>query len=125
MTFQKTLLLTTAALALVTGVGSALAADPVTLTIDSWRPDDLSIWQDKILPVFMAAHPDIKVTFAPTASTEYNASLNTKLQGGRHHHLPAVRRLAGAVQSRPDRRSDCPARHGELRRRRQGRLVDR
>ncbi len=82
MTFQKTLLLTTAALAIVTGVGSALAADPVTLTIDSWRPDDLSIWQDKILPVFNAAHPDIKVVFAPTASTEYNASLNTKLQGG-------------------------------------------
>jgi len=82
MTFQKTLLLTTAVLAVVTGVGSALAADPVTLTIDSWRPDDLSIWQDKILPVFMAAHPDIKVVFSPTASTEYNASLNTKLQGG-------------------------------------------
>src|SRR6185369_7652708 len=82
MTFQKSLLLTTAALALASGIGAAIAADPVTLTIDSWRPDDLPIWQDKILPAFMAAHPDIKVVFSPTASTEYNASLNTKLQGG-------------------------------------------
>src|SRR3569833_2251975 len=82
MTFQKSLLLTTAALALASGIGSAFVVDSVMLTIDSWCPDDLPIWQDKILPVFMAAHPDIKVVFAPTASTEYNASLNTKLQGG-------------------------------------------
>src|SRR5690349_17778382 len=82
MTFQKSLMLTSAMLALVTGVSSALAADPVTLTIESWRSDDLPIWQDKILPAFMKAHPDIKVVFSPTASTEYNAALNTKLQGG-------------------------------------------
>lgn len=48
MTFQKSLMLTSAILALATGAGSALAADPVTLTIESWRSDDLPIWQDKI-----------------------------------------------------------------------------
>ena len=53
-----------------------------TLTIESWRSDDLPIWQDKILPVFMKEHPDIKVVFSPTDSTQYNAALNTKLQGG-------------------------------------------
>src|SRR5436305_11098410 len=61
---------------------SGLAFADSTLTIESWRSDDLPIWQDKILPVFMKAHPDIKVVFSPTDSTQYNAALNTKLQGG-------------------------------------------
>jgi raffinose/stachyose/melibiose transport system substrate-binding protein len=61
---------------------SGLAYADSTLTIESWRSDDLPIWQDKILPVFMKAHPDIKVVFSPTDSTQYNAALNTKLQGG-------------------------------------------
>ena len=54
--------------------GVAYAGD-VTLTIESWRGDDLAIWQDKIIPAFEAKHPDIKVVFAPTAPTEYNAAL--------------------------------------------------
>ncbi len=61
---------------------SGLAFADSTLTIESWRSDDLPIWQDKILPVFMKQHPDIKVVFSPTDSTQYNAALNTKLQGG-------------------------------------------
>ena len=61
---------------------SGLAYADSTLTIESWRSDDLPIWQDKILPVFMKEHPDIKVVFSPTDSTQYNAALNTKLQGG-------------------------------------------
>ena len=61
---------------------AAPAAATVNLTIESWRNDDLSIWQDKIIPAFEAKHPNIKVAFQPTAPTEYNAALNTKLQGG-------------------------------------------
>jgi raffinose/stachyose/melibiose transport system substrate-binding protein len=63
-------------------VGVAQAQDTVTLTIESWRNDDLTIWEDKILPVFEAQYPNIDVVFAPTAPTEYNAALNTKLEGG-------------------------------------------
>jgi raffinose/stachyose/melibiose transport system substrate-binding protein len=80
MTLQKRLLLTSAAIALVSGATGALAQ--TQLTIESWRTDDLAIWQDKIIPAFEAANPDIKVTFAPTAPTEYNAALNAKLDGG-------------------------------------------
>ncbi|OYU16696.1 MAG: sugar ABC transporter substrate-binding protein [Rhodobacteraceae bacterium PARR1] len=61
--------------------GAAWAED-VTLTIESWRNDDLTIWQDKLIPAFEAAHPGIKIVFAPTAPAEYNAALNSKLAAG-------------------------------------------
>jgi raffinose/stachyose/melibiose transport system substrate-binding protein len=71
-------------LALLTStlLGGAAAAQDVTLTIESWRNDDLTIWQDTIIPAFEAAHPGIKVVFAPSAPAEYNAVLNSKLQAG-------------------------------------------
>ena len=61
--------------------GTAMAED-VTLTIESWRNDDLTIWQDKIIPAFEAAHPGIKLNFTPSAPAEYNAVLNSKLDAG-------------------------------------------
>jgi raffinose/stachyose/melibiose transport system substrate-binding protein len=61
---------------------AAASAAPVTLTIESWRNDDLSIWRDKIIPAFEKANPDVKVRFAPTAPAEYNAVLNSKLEAG-------------------------------------------
>ncbi len=61
--------------------GTAMAED-VTLTIESWRNDDLPIWQEKLIPAFESSHPGIKVKFAPSAPTEYNAVLNSKLEAG-------------------------------------------
>lgn len=61
---------------------SAAHAQEATLTIESWRNDDLAIWQEKLIPAFQAAHPDIKVVFSPSAPTEYNAALNAKLDAG-------------------------------------------
>lgn len=61
--------------------GAAQAQD-VTLTIESWRNDDLTIWQDTIIPAFEAQNPGIKVVFAPSAPAEYNAVLNSKLDAG-------------------------------------------
>jgi raffinose/stachyose/melibiose transport system substrate-binding protein len=61
---------------------AAATGEKVTLTIESWRNDDLSIWNDTILPVFEAQFPNIDVVFAPSAPTEYNAALNAKLEGG-------------------------------------------
>jgi raffinose/stachyose/melibiose transport system substrate-binding protein len=73
-------MMTGAIVALVSAAAPALAQ--TQLTIESWRTDDLAIWQDQIIPAFEKANPDIKVTFAPTAPTEYNAALNAKLDGG-------------------------------------------
>jgi raffinose/stachyose/melibiose transport system substrate-binding protein len=65
---------------------STLLAGPAfaqtTLTIESWRNDDLTIWQDTIIPAFNAQHPEITVVFAPSAPAEYNAALNSKLAAG-------------------------------------------
>ena len=86
----------------------------VTLTIESWRNDDLAIWKDKLIPAFEAKNPGIKVVFAPSAPTEYNAALERQARrrlGGRPDHLPSVRRVARTLQEGPSRRSDrrCPA----------------
>ena len=70
-------------LLVTTLLGTAAAnAQDATLTIESWRNDDLSIWQDKIIPAFEAANPGIKVKFTPSAPAEYNAVLNSKLDAG-------------------------------------------
>jgi raffinose/stachyose/melibiose transport system substrate-binding protein len=58
------------------------SAEKVTLTIESWRNDDLRIWSDQIIPAFEKSHPNIHVVFQPTAPTDYNAALNSKLEGG-------------------------------------------
>jgi raffinose/stachyose/melibiose transport system substrate-binding protein len=63
-------------------IGGAAFAQDTTLTIESWRNDDLAIWQEQIIPAFEAAHPGIKVQFTPSAPTEYNAALNSKLDAG-------------------------------------------
>ncbi|MFC6589027.1 ABC transporter substrate-binding protein [Sulfitobacter pacificus] len=65
-----------------TFIAGTAAAEDVTLTIESWRNDDLAIWQDKIIPAFEAAHPGIKLNFTPSAPAEYNAVLNSKLDAG-------------------------------------------
>jgi raffinose/stachyose/melibiose transport system substrate-binding protein len=77
-TIIKTLLLCSTVL----GTTTLANAEDVTLTIESWRNDDLSIWQDKIIPAFEAQNPGITVKFTPSAPAEYNAVLNSKLDAG-------------------------------------------
>src|SRR5688500_9742268 len=83
----------------VLGATMTVAQDEqVTLTIESWRNDDLSIWNDLIIPAFEAAHPNINVEFAPTAPTEYNAALNAKLEGGTAGDLITCRPFDQSLQ---------------------------
>ncbi|WP_170608320.1 ABC transporter substrate-binding protein [Ruegeria arenilitoris] len=63
-------------------VASAAYAQEATLTIESWRNDDLALWQEKIIPAFEAENPGIKLVFSPFAPTEYDAALNAKLEAG-------------------------------------------
>ena len=73
----KTMLLAAAAITALTGAASA-----GKLTIESWRNDDATIWKEKIIPAFMAKHPDIAVDFSAAAPKEYDAALNARLEGG-------------------------------------------
>lgn len=77
---KKVLLVLSVLMILLTGI--AQAQDTVQLVIESWRNDDLTIWEDTILPAFEAQYPNIDVVFSPSAPTEYNAALNAKLEGG-------------------------------------------
>ena len=63
------------------GGGTGGGGSSVTLTIESWRTEDVSLWTDKILPAFEKDHPDIKVQFTPTNNNEYDSALSTRLQG--------------------------------------------
>ena len=76
--------------ALLAAASSAAAAE-TTLTIESWRNDDLPIWQQKIIPDFEKDHPGIKLNFQPTAPKEYNAALNSKLDAGTAGDIIACR----------------------------------
>jgi raffinose/stachyose/melibiose transport system substrate-binding protein len=63
-------------------IATAAMAEPVTLTLGSWRTEDLAVWQDKVLPAFEAAHPDIHVEFSPVNTNEYNAAIQSQIEGG-------------------------------------------
>jgi len=72
----------TAAAVLAFSAFSGMALAETTLTIESWRNDDADNWNNLIIPAFQKAHPDIKVVFNGVAPTEYDATLNAKLEGG-------------------------------------------
>jgi raffinose/stachyose/melibiose transport system substrate-binding protein len=55
------------------------STDPVTLTLESWRYDDLPVWRDHIIPAFERSHPGIKVKFSPSPPAEYDRALNARL----------------------------------------------
>jgi raffinose/stachyose/melibiose transport system substrate-binding protein len=80
---MKTKLLTALLLgSSVLGFAGVASAADATLNIESWRGDDLAIWKDKLIPAFEAKNPGIKVVFAPSAPTEYDAALGAKLAAG-------------------------------------------
>ena len=83
--------------AMLASLAPALAAD-TTLTIESWRSDDLQIWQDKIIPAFEKGHPGIKLNYQPVAPKEYNAALNSKLDAGTAGDIIACRPFDASLE---------------------------
>jgi raffinose/stachyose/melibiose transport system substrate-binding protein len=62
--------------------GSTSNNKVVTLKLETWRTEDASIWNEKIIPVFEKKNPGIKIDFAPTNYNEYGSAITTRLQGG-------------------------------------------
>ena len=81
---------------------SLVAAQSGSLTIESWRNDDLSIWQDTLIPAFNEQYPDIEVTFTPSAPAEYNAALNAKLEAGSAGDLITTGTISGVAAVQPN-----------------------
>ncbi len=78
---RAALLKITTAIAVLVAVAPAFAED-VTLSLESWRNDDVAIWQDQIIPAFEAKNPGIKVKFVATMSSMYASTINSKLDAG-------------------------------------------
>ena len=99
---RTTLKLTLMASSILASAGYASAQDK-TLTIESWRNDDLAIWQDKIIPAFEAKNPGIKVEFSPIGADRIQRGAQRQARrrhGRRPDHLPAVRPVAGELYSK-------------------------
>jgi raffinose/stachyose/melibiose transport system substrate-binding protein len=77
----------TAVLALAAGA----AAQAGTITIESWRVDDLALWEQVLIPAFQQKNPGITVKFSPTAPTEYDSSLAARMAGGTAGDIVACR----------------------------------
>ena len=69
------------------------AAEEITLTLGSWRVDDVAAWE-AINAAFHEAHPNITVKFDPTNPPDYNATLRTQLETGTGPDLFFVRSFA-------------------------------
>jgi raffinose/stachyose/melibiose transport system substrate-binding protein len=68
--------------------------EEVTLTMGSWRSDDVD-QMETLLAALHEAHPNITVSFEPTINTEYNAALRTGLETGNAPDLFYLRSYAG------------------------------
>ena len=64
------------------GSAAGGGGDTVQLTLGSWRTEDIAMWEDEILPAFTEANPDIEVEFAATDTNDYNAAIQSQVEGG-------------------------------------------
>ncbi|WP_382304555.1 ABC transporter substrate-binding protein [Herbiconiux sp. UC225_62] len=56
--------------------------EDVTLTLATWRTEDTAMWEDEIIPAFEASHPGITVEYAPVGTDDYNAAMQSQIEGG-------------------------------------------
>ncbi len=100
---MRKLILLVLIMAFTMSIGVGSAQDGGTLIIESWRNDDLTIWEDVIIPAFNEVHPDIEVIFAPVGDpAQYNAALAAKLEAGTAGDLITCRPFDQSLQQFED-----------------------
>ena len=67
---KHALVLSTLFCTMAVALGSSSVAQAGTLTIESWRVDDLPLWENVLIPAFEKKNPGITVKFTPTAPPE-------------------------------------------------------
>nr|WP_292767162.1 ABC transporter substrate-binding protein [Mesorhizobium sp.] len=75
---------------LLLGTSVAISQEK-TIVIESWREDDLPVWQDKIIPAFEARNAGTKVVFSPTDGETYDTQVAARLAAGKAGDLIACR----------------------------------
>jgi len=75
---------------LMPAISPVNAQSKVTLTLGSWRTEDIEGY-GKIIAVFQKSHPNIEIKYEPTLNTEYDSQLTTALQGGKGPDLITCR----------------------------------
>lgn len=75
----------------------AAEGEAVTLTMGSWRVDDVE-QMNTIFDAFNEAYPNITIEFDPTNPPEYNAALRTQLEAGTAPDLFYLRSFATSRQ---------------------------
>ena len=96
--FLLLIVLTTAGLCFAGGAQESAAADgAATLTMGSWRTDDVQQMK-AVLKEFTKQHPDIVVEFQPTNPPDYNATLRLQLESGTGPDVMYARSFATGEQ---------------------------
>ncbi len=62
--------------------GGSDSGETTKLVLGSWRTEDIAMWEDEILPAFHEANPTIDVEFAATDTNDYNAAIQSQVEGG-------------------------------------------
>ncbi len=52
----------------------------IELVVESWRADDVKVWQDIIIPAYEKTHEGVRIKFNGVINTEYGTTLQTKLK---------------------------------------------
>lgn len=56
--------------------------ESVKLVLGTWRTEDALMWEEEIIPAFEKAHPGITVEYAPVDTNDYNAAIQSQIEGG-------------------------------------------
>ncbi|MEG1633301.1 MAG: extracellular solute-binding protein [Oscillospiraceae bacterium] len=80
-----------------TPVPEAEPAEPVTLTMGSWRTDDVA-QMTALLAAYKEVAPNVTIEFQPTNPPDYNATLRTQLDSGTGPDLMYARSYATGIE---------------------------
>lgn len=56
--------------------------DTTKIVLGTWRTEDAAMWENDIIPAFEQSHPGITVEYAPVDTNDYNAAIQSQIEGG-------------------------------------------
>lgn len=62
--------------------GGSGDGDTTKIVLGTWRTEDAAMWENDIIPAFEQSHPGITVEYAPVDTNDYNAAIQSQIEGG-------------------------------------------